>query len=119
MSEYEPGQSLLGMINAKGGNPQSYTDEVFGTVQSTSPLTIWVNQDMQLSGGFLELTTEAKGLTIDVSLPVSGGDSKDKDKNKGQVASGKVVVFPPLAVGDKVRMLRVQEGQRFIVLGRA
>lgn len=127
MSELEPGQTLLGMINQRGGKEQDYTDEVFGMVQSTSPLTIWVNQDMQLSGNFLELTTEAKGLTIEVELPVSGGDSKDNDKKDdkkdakadGQVAKGKIEVFPKLKVGDNVRMLRVQKGQRFIVLGRA
>lgn len=127
MSEQEPGKTLLGMINSRGGKPQDYTDEVFGKVQSTSPLTVWVNQDMQLSGSFLELTTEAKGLTIDVELPVSGGDSRDKDKkddekgdeSSGQIAKGKIEVFPKLKVGDNVRMLRVQQGQRFIVLGRA
>jgi len=115
MSEQEPGQTLLGMINRRGGKSQDYTDEVFGKVQSTNPLIIWVNQDMQLSGSFLELTTEAEGLTIKVELPVSGGDKKS-DK---LVAKGEIEVFPKLKVGDKVRMLRVQQGQRFIVLGRA
>lgn len=114
MKEQEPGRSLLDMINRPGGSPQDYADEVYGRVQSTTPLTIWVNQDMQLSGSFLELTTEARGLTVSVELPVTGGGAKD-----GQKAMGTIEIFPTLQVGDKVRMLRVQKGQRFIVLGRA
>lgn len=106
-----PGHYLLGMMNQRGGNDADYTDEVFGRVQSTSPLTIWVSQDIQLKGSFLELTTEAKGLTVDVSIPIEGEDDK--------FAKGKIEIFKPLSVGDRVRMLRVQEGQRFIVLGRA
>lgn len=110
MSEL-PGQYLLGKMNQRGGNDSEYTDEVFGRVQSTNPLVIWVSQDLQIRGNFIELTTEAKGLTLDISLPIVGEDNK--------FAKGKIEVFKPLSVGDRVRMLRVQQGQRFIVLGRA
>lgn len=105
------GDYLIGEFNKQGGKPADYTDEVFGQVQKLSPLTIWINQDLQISGNFIELTTEAKGLTIDVSIPIDG------EKNK--FAKGKIDVFKPLVVGDRVRMLRVQRGQRFVVLGRA
>ncbi|WP_413627680.1 DUF2577 family protein [Fructilactobacillus vespulae] len=110
----QTGDYLIEQMNSPGGKPSDYSDEVFGKVQSTNPLTIWVSQSIQLSGSFLELTTEAKGLTINVSLPV--GTNKE-DVNG--TASGNIVIFPPLQVGDRVRMLRVQKGQRFIVLGRA
>lgn len=106
-----PGHYLLEKMNQRGGNDSDYTDEVFGRVQSVSPLSIWVNQDLMIQGNFLELTTEAKGLSIDVSIPIEGEDNK--------FAKGKIEVFKPLAAGDRVRMLRVQQGQRFIVLGRA
>lgn len=130
MTEHVAGDKLLGMINSRGGKDADYTDEVFGTVNSTDPLSIWISQDLpSVSEDFLELTTEARGLTIEVELPVSGGDtSGDKtdddktekdDESKGQVAKGNIEVFAPLAPGDKVRMLRVKQGQRFIVLGRA
>lgn len=105
----QPGDYLIERINEPGGKPSDYTDEVFGKVQSTNPLTIWINQDLQIKGNFIELTTEAKGLTLDVSLPV----------NNEETARGSITVFPKLEVGDRVRMLRVQKGQRFIVLGRA
>ncbi|GAP04877.1 DUF2577 family protein [Fructobacillus tropaeoli] len=106
-----PGHYLLDMMNQRGGNDSEYTDEVFGRVQSTNPFVIWISQDLQIQGNFIELTTEAKGLKIQVSLPISG--------EEGKYAKGEIEVFKPLSVGDRVRMLRVQQGQRFIVLGRA
>lgn len=110
----QPGSFLLNGIRGKGGKPSDYTDEVFGIVKGTSPLTIWISQDLpEVGGSFLELTTEAKGLSIDVELPVSGGGAK-----AGQKAKGRIEVFRPLVTGDRVRMLRVQEGQRYIVFGR-
>ncbi|MDF7636920.1 DUF2577 family protein [Leuconostocaceae bacterium ESL0958] len=113
MSE-QVGDFLINQMNKQGGKPADYTDEVYGTVQSTNPLVIWINQDLQIRGSFIELTTEAKGLTLNVALPVA--------TNKEDVwgtARGQIEVFPRLKVGDKVRMIRVQRGQRFIVLGRA
>jgi Protein of unknown function (DUF2577). len=122
MTEHVPGDKLLNMINSRGGKDADFTDEVFGTVNTINPLSVWISQDLpNVTADFLELTTEAKGLTVDVVLQVSGGTTTgDKtDESEGQVAKGQIVVFAPLAPGDKVRMLRVKQGQRFIILGRA
>jgi Protein of unknown function (DUF2577). len=116
MTEHVPGDYLLKMMKSRGGKDADYTDEVYGKVNSTAPLSIWISQDLPaVTDDFLELTTEAAGLSIDVELPVT---EKDGSKTT-QLAKGTIEVFKPIAAGDKVRMLRVRQGQRFIVLGRA
>ncbi len=72
MTDRQTGDTLIGMMNSRGGVDSEYTDEVLGRVQSTSPLVIWINQDLQIDSAFIELTTEAKGLTVPVHLNVSG-----------------------------------------------
>lgn len=116
MNERQTGQTLLSMLNSRGGVESEYTDEVLGTVHSTNPLAIWVSQDLLIPSNFIELTNEAKGVSVNVNLAINAKTEEGK-KVTGN-ASGSVTVFQPLNQGDKVRMLRVQKGQRYIVLGR-
>ena len=79
------------------------TELAFGTVVSVGPLSILVDN-----------TPEPKpeaGLILTVSVVarsamIQGG------------SGGTVVINPGLAAGDRVVMLRVQRGQRYIVLSK-
>lgn len=108
------GKQMLDMMKARGGNEQDYAEEVYGTVQSTNPLKIWVTSKLILEGDFIELSMLARELKIHVALPVTGSANVG-----GSSAKGDVVVWRGLQAGDKVRMLRLQKGQRYLVLERA
>lgn len=80
------------------------SDMVYGTVTSTSPLKIRVdNMTFDLDGRFLILSRMVQNLTVTITI-----DGK----------SGSATVFRALQSGDRVRMLRVQHGQKFYVLER-
>lgn len=102
------GKKMLDMMKARGGSEQDYSDEVLGTVLSVSPLQIWIDAKQILTEDFLELSALVQENKIHVSLPVSSGGK----------AEGEITLWRGLQDGDTVRMLRVQKGQRFIVLER-
>ncbi len=79
------------------------TDIATGTVASASPLTVQVDATMQvISEKALLLTDGVKYRTASVQ----GGNG------------GSVVINDGLKTGDKVLMLRVSKGQRYIVLSK-
>ncbi len=75
----------------------------YGTVQSTSPLKIVVEQKMTLTDKQLVLSALVKDFKVDMTL-------NDTRQN--------VTIHLGLKSGEKVMLLRVQGGQQFIVLDR-
>ena len=98
--------NLLGVMqeimqeNQKAMKP---TEVAFGTVATVSPLSILVDGTSQPKSEAGLILTEA---VIPNTVQVQGG-------------GGLVVVNKGLAVGDKVVMLRVSRGNRYIVLSKA
>ena len=98
--------NLLGVMqeimqeNQKAMKP---TEVAFGTVATVSPLSILVDGTSQPTSEAGLILTEA---VIPTTVQVQGG-------------GGMVVVNKGLAVGDKVVMLRVSRGNRYIVLSKA
>ena len=98
--------NLLGVMqeimqeNQKAMKP---TEVAFGTVATVSPLSILVDGTSQPKPEAGLILTEA---VIPKTVQVQGG-------------GGLVVVNKGLAVGDKVVMLRVSRGNRYIVLSKA
>ena len=98
--------NLLGVMqeimqeNQKAMKP---TEVAFGTVATVSPLSIMVDGTSQPKWEAGLILTEA---VIPKTVQVQGG-------------GGMVVVNKGLAVGDKVVMLRVSRGNRYIVLSKA
>lgn len=97
--------NLLGVMqeimqeNQKAMKP---TEVAFGTVATVSPLSILVDGTSQPKPEAGLILTEAV-----IPKTVQGG------------GGGMVVVNKGLAVGDKVVMLRVSRGNRYIVLSKA
>lgn len=75
----------------------------YGTVQSTSPLKVVVEQKMTLTEKQLVLSSLVKDFKVDMTL-------NDTRQN--------VTIHMGLKSGEKVMLLRVQGGQQFIVLDR-
>lgn len=94
------GERLANAIKKAKGKESDYSDLVYGTVTSTSPLKIRVDNRFEITSQFIILSRMVKNLTITI-------DEK------------KATVFRDLQVGDGVRMLRVQNGQKYYVLERS
>lgn len=94
---------VIHSINQESMNGQKPTDIAYGTVTSTSPLSIQLQTTMQpIPEKALVLTSSV----IEKTVPVMGGQG------------GTVTINEGLTVGDKVVMLRVSRGQRYIVLSK-
>ena len=79
------------------------TELAFGTVTSVSPLAILVDNTAQPKPEAGLILTDS---VIARTATVQGGEG------------GTVVINPGLVAGDSVVMLRVQRGQRYIVLSK-
>lgn len=128
---------MLHQISQQSQEASQPTDLRVGTVTSANPLEISINPNMApLQAGVLYLTVSV----VEKKIPVlqhnhvihdtytGGGTSEDNllQSNiicyeNGQalpVEDGYIILNRALAVGDKVLLLRVQKGQKFIVLSR-
>lgn len=97
----------------------------FGTVVSSSPLKINVEDKITLEKAQLVLSTLVQDFTVNMTV-----DHKTEDKAGGSGASAFEAhnhdykgtkafrVHLGLSAGEKVILLRVQGGQKFIVLDR-
>lgn len=84
-------------------------DLVFGTVVTTSPLSITLETTMQpIPEPAIVLTSEVIARSETVTATDSNGDR----------VSVTVPIVRPLQAGERVIMLRCSAGQRFIVLSR-
>ena len=99
--------SLLGVMQEimhKNQEAMKPTEVAFGTVATVSPLSILVDGTSQPRPEAGLILTEA---VTPKTVQVQGG------------GGGSVVLNKGLAVGDKVVMLRVSRGNRYIVLSKA
>lgn len=121
------------LMNQRSQKASQLTDMKIGTVTAVNPLEITINTAMQpLKDGVLILTaaviekkipilqhthtTPEEGNTGDALLP-----SEIVCQENGQplpVENGYIILNRALEVGDKVILLRVQNGQKFIILSR-
>lgn len=106
----------------------------FGTVVSVSPLEIAVDQTLTLNESTLILsslvqditisatmdhTTESYTHTHSISDTYSGGGSASSDTHVHSYSGKKSFILHfGLEVGEKVILLRMQGGQRYLVLDR-
>lgn len=120
----------LQQIMQKNMQAMQLTNLVMGTVTSESPLEITSNTAMEpLRAGVLYLTESV----IEKKIPVLRHTHTAPDGTTGPalesvvcqedgkslpVEGGYIILNRGLEVGDKVLMLRVQNGQKFLVLSR-
>ncbi len=76
---------------------------LFGEVRNVSPLEISVEQRLTLEDEYLILTQAVRDYEVDMTI-----DSIRK----------KVTIHNGLKTGDKVKLLRVQGGQKFVVFDK-
>lgn len=88
----------------------------YGTVTKTNPLEINVEQRMNIKGNMILLTSNV----IDKEVEVEVNDiTEEKEGHKHDYKGTKKHIHKKgLKVGEKVLLLRVQGGQKYIVLDR-
>lgn len=104
----------LGVGAVDAGNPVTV---MFGSVTKINPLEVNVDQRFTLDEDFLIVTERLSKYEIDLKHNHSYTD------DGAQVATGdalitKIVIRDGLKVGDKVLLLRMQGGQKYIVWDR-
>lgn len=129
---------LQGMMQQSIAGSQ-LTDLVIGTVTAASPLEISIDTNMaplQASVLYLTASVIEKKIpllqhdhTVTISDTYTGGGSAACGVALGDIAcfengtalpveKGYIILNRPLAPGDEVLLLRVQGGQKYIVLSR-
>ena len=103
-------------------NPSSI---YFGTVISPSPLKISVEQKMTLTEKQLVLTTLVQDFSVNMTVDHTtenksggSGDSSFASHNHDYKGTKSFRVHLGLKAGEKVMLIRVQGGQKYIVLDR-
>lgn len=120
-------------------NSMQTTDVVFGQVTKVNPLEITIDQKNILSESFIVLTNAVKDHVVDMTVSMetvsdsymspdhihtgdSGGktDSGNLDTKHHHDIKGrkKIILHYGLTVGEKVVLLRIQGGQRYVVVDR-
>lgn len=98
---------------------------VFGTVTIAEPLTVNVEEKLTLSTAQLVLARGVTDYTTDMTVDhttesTSGGsgESAYSDHAHAYVGRKEFLVHHTLLVGDRVVLLRMQGGQRYVILDR-
>ncbi len=93
---------------------------VFGTVVKSSPLQISIDQKLILSEKQLILTKNVTDYTINMSVDhITELNIGDIEEHNHQYKGKKeFIVHNSLMIGEKVLMIRMQEGQKYIVIDK-
>lgn len=98
------GNKLLNIMRETAKIPAGQaTDLLFGKVTSVSPLKIRVDNRFEIGGSFLIRTSLVSDFVVNLTV--------DNETKPYRVDLG-------LNVGEDVLLLRVQEGQKFIIIDR-
>lgn len=93
---------------------------VFGVVESTLPLRINIDQKLSLTKEFLilmrQVTDYVTELTIEIDTKSATGPEPHQHKIHDKA---KVMIHNGLKKGDSVILLRLQGGQKYIVVDKA
>lgn len=106
----------------EAGKPTGIT---YGEVTSVAPLEIKIEQKLVLPAEFFKLTKAVTDHYVDITVnhvtenrAGGSGDPAFASHNHDYQGRKKILVHNGLHVGEEVILLRVQGGQRFIVLDR-
>lgn len=106
-------------------NASNPTAILFGTVQSTNPLLINIEQRLTLDDSHLILTSLVSDFEMEMTMnhlseETSGGTGESSFENHKHAVIGKkaVQVHLGLKVNESVILLQMQGGQKYLVLDR-
>ena len=91
---------------------------LFGTVTGVGPLCIQVDQKLVLTEDFLILTSAVKDYETEMEVSHVTGPGGERDHTHPYAGRKVFSVKNGLKTGEHVLLLRVQGGQKYIVLDR-
>lgn len=91
---------------------------LFGTVTSISPLQVNVEQRLTLSGEMLVCTFNVSDYSVELDVNWQTGSGGDPSHSHAVIGKKTATVKNGLKIGEKVILLRMQGGQRFLILDR-
>lgn len=94
----------------------SPTKILFGTVVTTSPLSIKIDQKFTIPEEFLVLTRNVMDYTIEMT--VDHVTEKEEEHSHAYKGKKKFTIHNGLKIGDKVILLQEQGGQKYVVLDK-
>ncbi|CUH95871.1 hypothetical protein P22_1957 [Propionispora sp. 2/2-37] len=114
-------QTLIGQTMQAG----QLADYVLGVVESSSPLSIRIEQKETITEEFLILTDAVRDYDVDIEVSHvtenragGSGDPAFASHNHDYTGRKKIRVYNGLHVGENVILLRQAGGQEFVVLSR-
>ncbi len=106
-------------------NSLNPTHVVFGTIKTVAPLTIQLEQQEIIPQEMIALSRNVTDFTTDMTVAHltetragGSGDSSFASHNHEYKGRKSFLVHKSLQVGDKVVLLRVQGGQKYVVMDR-
>ncbi len=101
---------LAALSAMEAGNPVAV---LFGEVTKTNPLEVNVDQRFTLDADFLIVPESLTRLEIDLRHSHTSPDG-----TTGEALTQPIVIRPGLQAGDRVVLLRVQGGQKYLILDK-
>lgn len=106
-------------------NSQKLTDIVYGTVISTNPLKVQIDQKLIIEKEHLKLTRAVINYEVEMTVDhlteqTEGGSGYGEYDLHAHEYKGrkKFLIHNGLVEGDKVTMIRVHGGQQYIVIDK-
>ncbi|EHQ92131.1 DUF2577 domain-containing protein [Desulfosporosinus youngiae] len=112
--------SLLDVIKAAGIDAVGASNPVnvmFGEILTISPLSVKVDQRFTLPADFLIVPESLTRYEVDLTHSHQYTDD-GSSRTTATALTTKLIIRPGLKVGDKVLLLRVQGGQKFVILDK-
>lgn len=104
---------------------QKLTDLYYGTVISTAPLKVQIDQKLILEAEHLKLTRAVMDYEVDMTVDHltedrAGGTSAEAFESHNHEYKGrkKFLIHNGLIVGDKVTMIRAHGGQQYLIIDK-
>ncbi|SCY93195.1 DUF2577 domain-containing protein [Alkaliphilus peptidifermentans] len=107
--------NLLNVIKTAGMQAVDSTNPVgifYGTVVSTNPIKVNVDQRFTLTSEFIVMPESLTGYEIDLA------HTHQCSNGSTAAALNKIIVRSGLKEGDKVILLRLQGGQKYLILDK-
>lgn len=112
--------SLLDVIKAAGMDAVGASNPVnimFGEVITIDPFSVKVDQRFTLPADFLIMPERLIRYEVDLSHTHQYTDDGSA-RTTSEALTTKLIVRPGLKTGDKVLLLRVQGGQKYVILDK-
>ena len=103
---------------------QNPTNVVYGNVIGTEPIQIQIDQKLILTEEFIVLTKNVKDYEVETDIEFEGDGNVVIDEleqnllKKLFMSNAKIKIKNALKVGDKVIMIRMQGGQKYVVIDK-